>query len=283
MNRRKINRLVEKQLISFFGLLFLAILLACNPQRKIFKEPIKEKGADYLFDQLKKHELKFITFSAKFSTELLVDKNKTSFSGTIRIKKDSLIWISISPALGIEVVRVLITSDTVKLLDRIKNEYFIGDFKFINKLFNADLDFDMLQTLIIGNDFSYYENDQFKASIDNRHYKLTTVNRHKLKKHVQGNENQKVLVQDIWLEPDSFKISKVLIKQIKENQKLETNYSDFQLTSGGLCPNHVKLDVNADKKILRIDIDFNKININNGVEFPFTIPQKYTRFYPNEK
>ena len=274
-----VQGIIEK--IYYLILIFILIIcgIACNPIRHAYKEPIKEKGADYLFEQLKKHELKFTWFSTKFSADVYYDKKKNSLSGNLRIKKDSAIWVSITPILGIEVARVLITTDSVKILDRTQNTCFLGNFKYIYSLLKTEFDFDMLQSFIIGNDFTYYENDKFKASIENKQYKLSTVGRGKLKKFVHGNENMKILLQDIWLEPDSFKITKSLIKELKENRKLEVKYADFKNVDGQVFPFTEKFEINADKKEMKINIDFERVSINKVLEMPFNIPSKYTIIY----
>ena len=159
------------------GIIGSAILFGCNPQKKIIKEPLKEKGADFLFGQLKKNEFHFDWLNIKFSAEVTFNKNSNSFSGNARIRKDSAIWLAIYPALGIEAVRILVTTDSVKMLNRIAQTYFCGDFKYINQLLQTDLDFDMLQSLLVGNDFSSYENDVFKATVDDKLYLLSTIGR----------------------------------------------------------------------------------------------------------
>ncbi|MCB0807539.1 MAG: DUF4292 domain-containing protein, partial [Bacteroidales bacterium] len=98
----------------------------------MIKEPIKEYGADYLFDKLKENELKFEWFSAKFNLDLIIDKKKNSFRGQLRMRKDSAIWVSFSPALGIEMARLLITEDSVKFINRINKTYFAGDYRVVN-------------------------------------------------------------------------------------------------------------------------------------------------------
>ena len=88
-------------------------------------------------------------------------------------RKDSAIWISVTPVLGIEVARLLVTNDSVKMMNRLNSTYFTGNFKLINKLFNADIDYDMFQSFLVGNDFTYYENGasgKFKANIENKQY-----------------------------------------------------------------------------------------------------------------
>ena len=62
--------------------------------------------------------------SAKTKITVINTDGKTEFSASVRIKKDSAIWISISPALGIEIVRVLITKDSIKIIDRFNKKYY---------------------------------------------------------------------------------------------------------------------------------------------------------------
>ena len=100
-------------------LLLSSFIISCRSPRTIIKEPIKEYGADYLFQKLKENELHYDWFSAKFSLDLVMDKKKTSFNGQIRMQKDSVIWISMSPALGIEMARMIITTDSIKFINRL--------------------------------------------------------------------------------------------------------------------------------------------------------------------
>src|ERR1035437_5918516 len=164
------------------GLAFLVIFTSCETKRSIIKAPIKEKGETYLFDKLKENELKYTSFSAKFSAEYEKNNKRTNISGLIRISRDSIIWASITPVLGIEAVKLSISLDSVKVINRIDGTYLIKDFSFINNMLNRNLDYDMLQSLITGNDFSVYDNNSFKAGMDNKEYKLSTYNRRKLRK-----------------------------------------------------------------------------------------------------
>jgi len=263
----------------FLGIILLTLILfSCKTTRTIIKEPIKEYGADYLFEQLKKNELKFNFFSAKFSIVYINDKNKVSFRGQIRIKKDSLIWISFSPALGIEVARLMITDDSVRFINRINDTYFIGDYDFVNDFLETNIDFDIIQSFITGNDFTYYENGKFRASIDSKEYRLSTAARSKLKKYVkESEENPKVFIQTIWLNPENFKISQVHIKEIKkENIKLEAIYDDFIFIDQQLFPSNINFHVLAENNI-KLSVDYSKIIINKPLRFPFKIPRKFTQ------
>jgi len=60
--------------------------------------------------------------------------------------------------------------------------YFTGDYDYVNNFLHSNIDFDILQSFLIGNDLSFYENSSFKASVDNGGYKLSTSRTKKTKK-----------------------------------------------------------------------------------------------------
>jgi len=282
------RRLQHTKIVYTTGFLFLFVVLlllaGCSVQRKAIKEPLKEYGVDYLFDNMKKNEFKFEWLTANFSAEIEIDKKKNSFKGMIRIRKDSAIWISITPALGIEVGRLMITNDSIKLLNRLNSTYFIGDFKKINKILSADIDLDMLQGFLAGNDFTYYENGElgkFKANIENKEYHLSTAERRKLKKHIRSTEDaDRLFIQNIWLKSDSFKITSLSIKEKKlkeDNRKLVVFYDDFRQLDNQLFPYHLLVEIFDKEEPIKININYYKITTNIPQTFPFTISSKYQR------
>ena len=154
-------------------ILLVAMLSSCTTRRQIIKEPLKEAKSIYLLEELAENELKFDWFSAKFSIDYIYDKKLTEFKGQIRIRKDSIMWLSFSPALGIEMARIKITTDSVFYMNRINKTYLKGNYKFISDFLQTNIDFDILQSIIIGNDFQFYEKSKFRATVDNIEYRAT--------------------------------------------------------------------------------------------------------------
>ena len=222
--------------------------------------------------------MKFDWFTAKISVNYENKGESNSFNGQIRILHDSVIWLSFTPLLGIEVFRVIITNDSVKFINRINNTYFMGDYDYVNKFLNTNIDFDVLQSFMIGNDLSFYENGKFKASLEGDQYKLSTAERSKLKKFVRNNQEQlKILIQNIWIDPETFKITRADVKEIRrENLKLEANYSVFEKVEDQLFPTSVNFDIFAEKNI-HVSVEFSKISINTPQLFPFRIPASYNQ------
>jgi hypothetical protein len=269
---------MNKYFLFILFSIFLSTLFfySCSTQKKSIKAPIKEEGADYLFEKLKQNELKFDWFTAKISVNYTNKGESNSFNGQLRILRDSVIWLSFTPLLGIEVFRIIITNDSVKFINRINNTYFSGDYDYVNKFLNTNIDFDVLQSFMIGNDLSFYENGKFKASLDGGQYKLSTAERSKLKKFVRNSQEQlKILIQNIWIDPETFKITRADVKEIrKQNLRLEANYSLFEKVEEQLFPHEVNFDIYAEKNI-HVFVEFSRININTPQLFPFRIPPSY--------
>jgi len=255
-----------------------AIFSSCTGTRKAVREPIKEQGAEFLMNKLKEHELTFQQFSAKFNVTYEVDNKKTNVSGNLRIDRDSIIWISITPALGIEAVRFMLTPDSIKYINRLSNTYFLRDFVYINQLINKTLDYDMAQAFLLGNDFSLYESNSFKASVENQEYKLNTVDRRKLRRYVRRSEDDiSIPIQSIWLDPVNFKISKVLLKEAeRDSRKFEALYAEFAEVGGKLIPTNLDFKVETDKQKIRIEISYSKIQLDQEQTYPFRVPESYS-------
>jgi hypothetical protein len=251
------------------------LLTSCKTPRAIIRKPIKEEGADYLFNRLKEKELKFDWFSARFMADYRNAGQEITFTGQIRIRKDSLIWLSLS-MLGIEGMRLMITQDSVRYLNRMNSTYLAGTWDYLNNFLNTKIDYDVLQSFLIGNDLSFYEEGKFKASIDKSEYKLTSAGRRKIKKYIRNHEDElKVLIQNIWLDPETFKITRADVKELrKENIKLDATYTSFEAIGTQLFPREMTFQILAENRIL-VRASFSRITVSEPLQFPFRIPASY--------
>jgi len=240
-----------------------------------YSDPIKDINVDYVFQKLTENELQYNELAMRFNASISIDGKKNSFKGNIRIKKDSVIWASITPLFGIEIFRAILTPDSVKVLNKLDNTYFMGDYRLINNVFQAPFDYDMIQSLLTGNDLSSYDKEQFHLDFNDKQYKLSTAARKKLKKEIKKQEDiDRIIMQDMWIEAESFKIIK---QQWKEAQKsystLNINYFDFEVIDENMLFSS-KLICNISSEV-ELEIKYDKIQINKPFNYPFAIPSTY--------
>lgn len=269
-------KLYSKLLIFFSVLMLVASLSGCSTRRSLIKAPLKEEGPEYLFEKLQANQFKFQSFSAKLTLGYEADNKLFEFKGQIRMVKDSLIWLTFTQDLGIEIARILITQDSVKFMDRFNKKYFSGDYTFVNNFLKTNIDFGILQGIILGNDFEYYDNVKFKAMIDGSEYHLMTDQRSKLKKYVRNSSDEnRIFFQSIWLNPSTFKISQIKLKELtKDSKKLTARYSDFEMIEGQLFPLTLHYELETLSQ-LQVSAKYSKIELNNPLSFPFKIPSNY--------
>ena len=242
-------------------------------QRLDFKTPKALSG------YLKQNELNYNWLTSKFSAEIITEDNKQSFTVSVRAKKDSAMWLSVS-VLGIEGARMLVTQDSVRFMDKLNNKYFIGDYQYLSKILSIDVDFETMQSVLIGNSMEFYDEDEkLKSAKDSAFYLLSTIKKRKLKKALKENtENaaNKELAQRIWLHPLTFKVYQIIINDFPNDRTFTANYSNFQVIDSSYFPFKAHFVIKAQKSIL-LDIDYSKVTHEKPQTMPFNIPAKYER------
>ena len=279
MTKRSMNSL-KVRIILFAGLLMLITAFSsCSSAKKAVRAPLKVEGEAFLLRKLRENQMDFSSLNAKFEAIYSVNKSDSKLNGQIRIFKDSAIWISITPALGIEAARFLFTPDSIKFLNRMNNTYMEKSFSYINELINTSVDFDMLQSLLMGNDFSLYDTTNFKAQVDGGLYKLQTNNRRKVIRNIRKNElDASFPIQTLWLDPETFKLRQILLKEAdKETQKFTAWYNNHQNVNEQWVPVNLIFEVKTEKDKVNITVDLSKVTINQEITIPYRVPDDYTK------
>lgn len=110
---------------------------------------------------IQKNKIDFKTFSAKIKLDIEDSKGKKpDLLANIRIIKDSAIWISISASiLNIEVFRVLVTKDSVILVNKQDKEVQYRSINYLQEITEIPFDFETLQDLFVGNPIFYNDSN----------------------------------------------------------------------------------------------------------------------------
>jgi hypothetical protein len=235
------------------------------------------KTAKVLSRNIRENELNYNWIYAKADVETLIDGKEHSLDIRIRGRKDSAIWISIQAVGLVDVSKLLITRDTVKMVVYVKKQYFIGDFNYINQLLNADLDFDLIQAALFGNSADFNDDDdRLKPLIDkeNCKYVLTTERRKKYKRIVTGQDSLKRSLQAMTVNPENYKIVNNSFTDVATGRVFNANYDKFVSNDSVYAPRYVNIDIRAEKKI-NVKINYVRIEINQPQKMPLNIPKSY--------
>ena len=89
----------------------------------------------------------FDSFSSKVRLSARLDGKDLTVSGSVKIKRNEIIQLSVAPFLGIEVARAEITPEYILVVDRMNKRYVQAPLSFLKSLGNTNLDFYSLQAL----------------------------------------------------------------------------------------------------------------------------------------
>lgn len=257
---------MNKQTWLIWATLFLA-LAACS------KKTVSTSTAP-IPDELTIQDLEFDYLTSSSKIRYRDEKQNVSATANIRIKKDSAIWVSITPGFGIEAARALITRDSLAFINRLDKEYQAYSFRELSDKFNFDLSYDLLQAVLVG------DMPRPLTSEDQ-------VNQRAAYFVVQQAEDN--LVIDNFINARLMKVERVAVvdetkraDRRRNKNTLNLQYEDFEQVGDQLLPfqNKVSLDYRSQgkKRRTQIDIQHKKANlVDEALRFPFSIPDKYAR------
>lgn len=260
-------------------ILSLTIILSACKSNKVTRKPLEGKKTVFLLNQLKENEVNFKTFSAKSSITIESEKMNNSFKSTIRILKDSAIWVSVTPLFGIELARVLLTKDSLKVIDRINAEYFMGDYDYFYKKYKVALDFETIQAMLIGNRIPFEEDEKLDFSIDNERYYLGNTKKRKVvraEKKPKKIENEEVI--SFWLNPTTYKIEEMLISDLTNSRFVRAQFKNHLEIENHLFPTVLNFEL-TEKDKNKVEIEYSRIILDKPISFSFNIPTKYEQVF----
>ncbi|MEN9339399.1 MAG: hypothetical protein RIQ62_711 [Bacteroidota bacterium] len=229
------------------------------------KDTLLKVGPDtaYAHRIINQKKIQYTTFQCKAKMHFESEKDKQTFIINFRIKKDSVIWASITAPIIGEVARAIITKDSVKAIERINKKQYLYSYHDIQKLINMEVDFLTLQELILGN----------AIAIDGE---ITEI------KELGNLANILIRGKDFtnqltYLKNDSS-LSQIQLQTARpaSSSSLLIKMNQYQPIGMQFLPiqrQYTLLDV---KGAMQLDMDINKADFDLEIDFPFTVPKNYT-------
>jgi hypothetical protein len=211
-------------------------------------------------------EITFDYLSAR--TRVKYDDGIKDISGTanVRMAYDSIIWVSITPGLGIEAARLLITQDSVFFIDRINKKYMKLGYEDMSKVYQFDVDFGMIQSIILGNLIYPYSRQNLRKGTDGYVYQQKT---------------KEILISN-FIGLETQKLERFDARDLRNDNSISVNYSNFKQVGEELIPYDIRADFEYKTGTIpktSIEIGYSKAEFEDqSLNFPFSIPTKYTSY-----
>ena len=215
--------------------------------------------------QVSKNHIDFKTFTAKVDVDYKgTDGKSQDVNANIRMYKDSAIWISFNATLlSIEGLRLLITKDSVKLINKLEKTYAARGISFLHETTSLPVNLYIVQDMIVGNPL-YLDSNIIRYSTGNGTISLVSLG---------------ALFKNLLTINDADKTirhSKLTDTHVFRNRTADLSYDDYE-TKKGMPFSQKRQIVVSERGRLEVKLNFKNYNFNEQVSLPFSIPKNYKR------
>lgn len=249
--------------VLIFPLLAILLLSACRAKKKRTISVVKTITIDtakLILPEIKSvlnniYEFDYLRYKANCDYK---DSNMDqSFTMNIRMKRDSILWISIT-AVGFEVARAKLDTDSVKVISRLDKKYYTYGYDYIKKLSGTNLTLLQIQNLLTAN--LIYLPENYTSTDEKNKFKTT-----------EGYIENTVSIDG------KSKILEQLLQHLVEQSNATVLYSNYKKADKQQFPGKVDISVITPKRSISLLMQNSNIDSDVIDAFPFEISSKYEK------
>lgn len=263
MNNPKLHILI---LLIFVGLFLVP---ACKTVRKITGDSGKKhKATDKLIKAVKAQQTDYETFSAKMAVKYEMGKQKFSTTAFLRMKRDSIVWISLRAPFGIEIVRIALQNNNFTLVNRLNSEYCISE---INNILPYEVEDEMTLSLIQSlflNEWcvpsGFFTSDKkTMMTADSVHYTIVSTSETGTLKVKIGNRNKKIREMTIETSMPDYQTTATI------------TYQSYKMFDNQQMPEDIIIKQTKNEVETIISFHYKNITFDKKQNYPVKIPEDY--------
>ena len=288
---------VRASTLIAFAIFTLAACKSRSPERL---KDIPARSAEKILERVLAHQPDtFRSYSAKANVSLELPDGDRSFKAQIKSVRDSAAWVSVVPALGIEVARILLTTDSMKIIDKLHDQYFVGDHASAKAKFGLQPGLDLLQEALAGRPIGLDPKEKYRSDRENGLYVLTSrekkrfvkaaedlapgdtladdrdMGERKLERTLRRAEEREAIVYRYWIEPDDFRVTRMQIIDLAHDRSAEIHYQERAGSELHHLPTKLQITMSEPGRTAGGTLELSKITIGEPQTMSFSIPEKY--------
>lgn len=289
------SRLLRVRFLLYTLVLALLWLSSCKAPKELAAPDLKPIGTNKLLKRVEQNAFDYDYLTVrKINCQFSSSKSKASFIINLKTWRDNKILVSIKK-LNIPVGRVLLTPDSVVYVNYIDHNYFIDDYSFLSDFLNMDIDFNIIQSILSNNAFSYRNDPRnefktFDSFIENGHYvlqsekdrKINKMNKEqKIERHLKRLNDEALIIQKMYFEPQNFSLTKLNIDDKTNNRSIRIDFDDFTRVENKDYPGTIELNFLSDAEKIKMKVKMSGFSTEEVHSFSIKIPEKYEQIRIN--
>lgn len=234
-----------------------------QPNKPVITET-KNTEAIRALNQINASANQFQYYQVKAKVNYSEGRQNIDLTVSLIMEKNNYIWMSVTALLGIEVARIMITPDSVQILDRLHRKCIKADLGYLQKMSNVPLKLINLQNLIAGN--TLFDNTINTSTID-------TVLGVLLVNTAIGAQKQHTLYNG------AFKAQRSTIADSAKQREMKISYKSAQNFGLNAYPTNMDINIRAEKNI-DCTIEMSNFVFEKKKDVQFNVPSGYEIIKP---
>lgn len=249
----------------------LLVMVSCKARKQVVAPPVAVTPPPVNtvkpvnpIDALKAQQLNFNTFSAKASANLDIDGDKNDVTLNVRILRDKKIWVSVikTVLIDIDLARVLITPDSILLVNKWGKTYTKKPFSFIHTYAGKQVSYKTIEALLVGSALPEILNDKNATlQTNNGNITLSGTLQYVIYKTLFGADKQ---------------VAQLDLSNPTEAQSLQVSNNDFITVKNKAVPSQIDIRSAIKEKKIKVNLQYSKVDFDQQLDFPFNIPESYS-------
>lgn len=248
--------LSQKIIASFLLLAVLAAVQSCKKSAKDKTSSVKNEQRVLVYPDTSWQLLS--RYPPYFSLKSKVDFNDghtaMSFVANVRMRKDSLIWVSFTGPFGVEVIRAMIDRDSVKIWNKLSNERSTQPVSSLNRFLPFTPTLFDIQDFLLGNPLLI---STAKPSISNADIM-----------RIFTQDNARYSVQHN-VDMQNYTLSELLLKDKMEKQQMDATFESYERLQGYAFSKARNIKINRGEQKMDLELDIYKYGEVERLDFPF--------------
>ena len=256
----------------FCGLLFVFLLAACkSPGGTATSSTGITKSEEAFFTSVVERTFRFKTLSARMKLEFSSQQNEFSSRVNLKMIYNERLQLSIQPLLGIEVFRIEVSTDSVKIIDRLNKRYMVDSYENLKGETEIDFNFQNLQALFTNQLFIPGEND-----ISPKHYRRFRMTKENNSAELKLRDRNGIFYT--FTADSDEKLLSTNIENPSNKQSITWDYNDFHTINKQQFPMKMTARLlEGNQSQGTAILTFSSPEVNNPLNTDFKIPSGYER------
>ncbi len=239
-----------------FAIIAMVLISSCTTTQLAKKAtPL---SAHAILEQSQQHSQTISWLCAQLNGQANYNQQTFPINAQLRLKKDSVMWLSLRALMGIEVARIWLSPDSIKLLNRLNSTYFLGSIDQLSSSYKLPINYEQLQDALLAR-LSFNPSAFGPVEVKDQWYVLNAFH--------QGQ------FQNYRLNTDFLPLE--VLQSRSDSQFVKMEYIDYQNIDSLWVPKELSFHAQSDSNRLKATVNFTKTTINQPKKIKFSVPSSY--------